>query len=542
MNHILKVPLPQNESIKSYAPGTADAKYLAETLQHYKSQDLEIPMYVGAEKITTGRKIEINPPHDHRHVLGHFYEGDARVVHKAIEAAQQAKAAWAGLPYTERAAIFLRAAELLAAPYYRARINATTMLAQSKNVFQAEVDAACEYIDFLRYNVAFMEDLYRMQPQSTTLNWNQLEYRPLEGFVFAVTPFNFTSIAANLACVPALLGNTVIWKPAYPQIYSAHLIMEVLEKAGLPPGVINLIYVDGPVAGDVIFKHPDFAGLNFTGSTKVFKELWQTIGNNLSTYRSYPRIVGETGGKDFILAHPSADVAALSTAIIRGAFEYQGQKCSAASRMYIPRSLWSDLKQRLLDTVAKITVGTVEDFNHFMNAVISQAAFDRIKGYIEEAKANPEVEVLYGGTYDDSKGYFVQPTLLVCQRPDHPALCEEIFGPVASIYIYEDNQFEETTELINNNSPYGLTGAIFSVDRLAIHRAKQLLHYAAGNLYINDKPTGAVVSQQPFGGSRASGTNDKAGAVFNLIRWVSPRTIKENFLSPTDYTYPHMKV
>ena len=529
------------ERVCDYAPNAPETKALKKTLSTLKGEVQVIPMHIGGEEVRSGqRKMAICPPHEHAHVLGHFYEGDAQHVKTAIEAAQRAKGAWMNMPWRDRAAIFLRAAELLAGPY-RDKINATTMLGQSKNVIQAEVDAACELIDFLRFNVSFLEMLYRMQPVSSTTDvWNQLEYRPLEGFVFAITPFNFTSIAANLALLPALMGNTVVWKPAYPQIYSAQVVMEVFKRAGIPPGVVNLIYVDGPVAGEVIFKHPDFAGLHFTGSTSVFQDLWGIIGSNIRRYRSYPRVVGETGGKNFIVAHPSADVDALHTAMIRGAFEYQGQKCSAASRAYIPDSLWPVLRKKMADSLSRITVGNVEDFSHFMGAVISRVAFDRITKVIEQAKKDRDATLLFGGTYEDKTGYFIAPTVFQCSVPDHFTMREEIFGPVLSVYVYPEKQYAQTLATIDKTSIYGLTGAVFATERAAILQARERLCYAAGNFYINDKPTGAVVSQQPFGGSRASGTNDKAGSLFNLLRWVSPRTIKENFTPPNDFFYPHM--
>ena len=444
------------------------------------------------------------------------------------------------MDWQERAAIFLRAAELLAGPY-RVEINARTMLGQAKNAFQAEVDAACELIDFFRFNVSFMAQLYEEQPISTGGVWNRLEHRPLEGFVFAITPFNFTSIAANLACAPALMGNTVVWKPAYPQVYSAQVIMKVLHAAGLPDGVINLIYVDGPVAGEHVFSHPDFAGLHFTGSTAVFRQLWQQIGQNLGKYRSYPRIIGETGGKDFVVAHASAEVESLSAATIRGAFEYQGQKCSAISRIYVADNLWSGLKKRLLEALKKVKVGGVEDFSNFVNAVITKQSFDRIKAHILRAKEDKEANIIFGGGTDDSKGYFIEPTVIEVTNPAHVLLKEEIFGPVLTVYVYPEKDYEEVLTLVDETSSYGLTGAVFARQRAAIELALDKLRYAAGNFYINDKPTGAVVGQQPFGGARASGTNDKAGAVFNLLRWVSPRTIKENLHPPTDFGYPFMK-
>jgi 1-pyrroline-5-carboxylate dehydrogenase len=482
----------------------------------------------------------MSPPHDHKHTLGYFHEGDATHVQMAIDAALEAKDAWANLSWEHRASIFLKAAELLAGPY-RAEINAVTMLAQSKSPFQAEIDAACEFIDFLRFNASFMQQIYEDQPESSPGVWNRLEYRPLEGFVFAVTPFNFTSIAGNLTAAPALMGNTCIWKPAYTQVYSAQVIMKVFQEAGLPDGVINLIYVDGPVAGDVIFKHRDFAALHFTGSTAVFKSLWKTIGQNLDHYRTYPRIVGETGGKDFIVAHKSANAKQLATGIVRGAFEFQGQKCSAASRAYVPSNLWEDVKKYIGADLKKIKMGPPEDFTNFFNAVIDRRSFDKIANYIDQAKKDENVEVLFGGNYDDSVGYFVEPTVLLASDPKYTTMCEEIFGPVMTIYVYDEDKFEETLTLVDETSEYALTGAIFSTDRYAIELAARKLVNAAGNFYINDKPTGAVVGQQPFGGARGSGTNDKAGSPMNLLRWVSGRTIKETFVTPTEFGYPFLE-
>ena len=538
---IPKVKSFEPDRVRTYAPGAPETRELKETLASMKGAYQEMPMYVGAHRITSGtKKVEVRPPHEHGHVLGHFHEGDESHVKLAIEKALQVKKDWMRMPWRDRAAIFLKAAQLLEGPY-RSKINAATMLGQSKSVMQAEIDAACELVDFLRFNVLFLEEIYRMQPISSTNDvWNQLEYRPLEGFVFAVTPFNFTSIAANLAFVPALMGNTVVWKPAYPQVYSAQVVMELFKEAGMPDGVVNLIYVDGPVAGEVVFKHPEFAGLNFTGSTKVFQTLWGLIGANIGRYRSYPRVVGETGGKDFVVAHPSAEVEALHTALVRGAFEYQGQKCSAASRAYIPDNLWPTLREKIEESLGRITMGNVEDFSHLMGAVISRDAFDRIVTYLEQAKKDREVVSLLGGTCDDAEGYFIAPTVLCCKTPDYVTMREELFGPVLSVYVYPQGRYTEVLEVINKTSIYGLTGAIFSTERRPIQQARDSLFYAAGNFYINDKPTGAVVSQQPFGGGRASGTNDKAGSLFNLLRWVSPRTIKENFLPPTHFPHAHM--
>ena len=538
-NAFFKVPTPINEPVLNYAAGSAEKIALKHAIAEARSKVIDVPMYIGSKLVHTDNKIKLSPPHDHQHLLGYASEGDASHVKQAIDAALEARTAWANLSWEQRASIFLKAADLLAGPY-RAKINAATMLGQSKNAYQAEIDASCEFIDFLRFNVAFMQQIYTNQPESARGLWNRVEYRPLEGFVFALTPFNFTAIAGNLPACVAMMGNVTVWKPAYSQIYSANVIMEVLREAGLPDGVINLIYVDGPVAGDVIFKHPDFAGIHFTGSTKVFQTIWQTIGQNISKYKSYPRIVGETGGKDFIIAHESADAKALATGMVRGAFEYQGQKCSAASRAYIPSNLWDTVKQQVIDDLKEITMGGTEDFSNFVNAVIDEKSFDKIAAYIDNAKKSDKVTIIAGGNYDKSKGYFIEPTVLQTIDPNYTTMCEEIFGPVLTIYVYEPKDFEKTLELVDATSPYALTGAIFSQDRYAIDFAMKKLVNAAGNFYINDKPTGAVVGQQPFGGARASGTNDKAGSILNLFRWVQPRTIKETFVSPTDYKYPFL--
>lgn len=534
-----KVPIAKNEPVLSYAPGSAERKELKAKYQEMSSAKADIPMYIGDQQVRTGKLHSIHPPHDHQHLLGHYHYGDKSHVTQAIDAALAAKKQWAHMPWEQRAAIFLKAADLLVGPY-RARMNAATMLCQSKNAFQAEIDAVCEMADFFRFNVQYMTDLYQQQPESPALTWNRLEHRPLEGFVFALTPFNFTSIAANLPAAPAMLGNTVVWKPANSQIYSAQVIMDLFLEAGLPPGVINLIYVDGPEAGEVIFKHPDFAGIHFTGSTGVFRNIWKTIGQNIDLYKTYPRIVGETGGKDFVIAHPSADPKALSTALVRGAFEFQGQKCSAASRAYIPASVFAKMKDQMIADVNSFKIGAPDDFRNFVNAVIDEKSFDKISAYIDGAQNDPGCTFLTGGTYDKSKGYFIAPTIIQVQDPKYVTMCEEIFGPVLTLYVYEDSQWEETLKLVDSSSPYALTGAIFSQDRYAIEQASRILENAAGNLYINDKPTGAVVGQQPFGGGRASGTNDKAGSVLNLLRWVSPRAIKENFVPPHRYEYPFM--
>lgn len=538
-NAFFQVPTPLNEPVKGYAPGSPERAELKKALADLKSQQVDIPMHIGGEQVRTGRTIRLAPPHDHQHTLGYFHEGDAQHVTKAIDAALTARHAWANLPWQERAAIFLKAADLLAGPY-RARLNAATMLGQSKNAFQAEIDAACELIDFFRFNVYFMQEIYRQQPQSAPGMWNRLEYRPLEGFVFAITPFNFTSIAANLPTSTALMGNVVVWKPAYTQVYSAQVLMELFEEAGVPAGVINLIYVDGPVAGDIVFKHPDFAGVHFTGSTKVFQTLWQEIGQNIHRYRSYPRIVGETGGKDFIVAHSSAHAKVVATAITRGAFEYQGQKCSAASRVYLPSNLADEILGYVKEDLATIKMGDVEDFTNFVNAVIDERSFDKLARYIDGAHQSDDAEVIVGGTYDKSKGYFIAPTVILAKDPKYTTMCDELFGPVVTVYVYPAEQFEQTLNLVDQTSPYALTGAIFSQDRYAIDLAAKRLENAAGNFYINDKPTGAVVGQQPFGGARASGTNDKAGSHLNLLRWVSARAIKETFNPPTAYPYPFM--
>ena len=533
------VPVPKNELVLSYAPGSPERETLLNAIAEARETEVEAPMYIGGEEVRSDKKVAMHPPHDHQHVLGYYHAGDATHVEQAINAAMSAKDMWANMAWDHRASIFLKAADLITGPY-RAKLNAATMLAQSKTPFQAEIDAVCELADFFRYNVQFMSEIYAEQPESSPGVWNRIEHRPLEGFVFALTPFNFTSIAGNLPTAPALMGNTVVWKPANSAIYSANMLMQIFREAGLPDGVINLVYVSGPVAGDVIFKHPDFAGIHFTGSTGVFQHIWKTIGNNIVTYKSYPRIVGETGGKNFIVAHKSADPKAVATAIIRGAFEYQGQKCSAASRAYIPDNLWPEIKQKLLDDIKSIKMGGVEDFTNFFNAVIDEKAFDKICGYIEGAKADNNVEVISGGGCDKSTGYFIEPTVLLTNDPGYITMREEIFGPVITIYIYKADNFEETLKLVDSTSPYALTGSIFSQDRYASERASQALVNSAGNFYINDKPTGAVVGQQPFGGARASGTNDKAGSKLNLQRWVSQRTIKETFVPPTDYRYPFM--
>ena len=538
-NSFFEIPVPINEPIKDYKADSIERKELIKTLNYMKKNPVDIPMYIGNKKIKTQNKIKISAPHNHKLHLGTFNEGDASHVKMAIESAMSAKKKWASMSWQSRASIFLKAAELIAGPY-RSKINASTMLGQSKNIFQAEIDAACEFIDFLNFNASYMEEIYKNQPESSEGMWNRLDYRPLEGFIFAISPFNFTSIAGNLCAAPALMGNTIIWKPAYPQIYSANVIMEVFRDAGLPDGVINLIYVDGPIAGDIIFKNKDFGGLHFTGSTSVFKHLWKEISDNIDCYKSYPRIVGETGGKDYIIAHKSAIPEEVSTAIVRGCFEFQGQKCSAPSRVYIPKNLWSEIKNNLLNDIKSIQMGDPEDFKNFVNAVIEEKAFDKISSFIDSGKKDKDLELLIGGNYDKSKGYFIEPTVFITSNPKNRLMVEEIFGPVTCIYIYDENKYEETLHLVDETSPYALTGAVFAKEQIAIDTASKILEYSAGNFYINDKPTGAVVGQQPFGGGRASGTNDKAGSYLNLLRWVSPRTIKEVFNTPKNYKYPFM--
>jgi 1-pyrroline-5-carboxylate dehydrogenase len=539
-NAFFQVPVATNEPVKSYAPGSAERDSLLKKYHElYNQNSIDIPMYIDGKEVRTEDKRTMSPPHDHQKVLGYFNYGNTSHVQQAIDSALKAKKAWANLPWQERAAIFLKAADLLAGPF-RDKMNAATMLAQSKNVFQTEIDAACELIDFFRFNVQYMTQIYKEQPESLPGMWNRLEYRPLEGFVFAVTPFNFTSIAANLCAAPVMMGNVVVWKPADSQVYSAQVIMELFKAAGVPDGVVNMITVDGPVAGDIIFKHRDFAGLHFTGSTAVFKNLWKEIGSNIDLYRTYPRIVGETGGKDFVMVHPSASPAEVATALSRGAFEFQGQKCSAASRAYVPSNLWNDVKRIFVEQVNSFKMGSPEDTSNFVNAVIDERAFDKIAGFIDYVKTQADAEIITGGNYDKSKGYFIEPTTVVTSNPKFRTMCEEIFGPVLTIFVYDENKFEETLDILDQTSDYALTGSIISNDRYAIQVATKKLENAAGNFYINDKPTGAVVGQQPFGGARGSGTNDKAGAAMNLLRWVSARTIKETFVPPTDYRYPFL--
>jgi 1-pyrroline-5-carboxylate dehydrogenase len=537
---VFQVPTPINEPILQYGANSAERTKLKQALSDLRNQQIDVQMRIAGRSVKGAKKVAMTCPHDHQHVLGHYYEGSKAEVAQAIDAALEASSAWASMPWEDRAAIFLKAADL-SATKYRMQLNARTMLGQSKNAYQAEIDAACEWIDFLRFNVHYAQQIYSEQPISSPGVWNRLEYRPLEGFVYALTPFNFTAIAGNLPAAPALMGNTVVWKPSPTQVYSAGLLMEILEEAGLPAGVINLVLADGPEAGEVVFSHRDFAGIHFTGSTGVFQTIWKNIGQNIANYKSYPRIVGETGGKDFVVAHASADVKALTTGLVRGAFEYQGQKCSAASRAYIPASLWPAVEAQLKADLAAIKMGGTEDFENFVNAVIDAKAFAKITSYISEAKKSPEVTVISGGNFDDSKGYFVEPTVLLTTNPTYRTMVEEIFGPVLTIYVYNDADWNSVLTLVDSTSAYALTGAIFAQDKYAMLEAMKVLENAAGNLYLNDKCTGAVVGQQPFGGARASGTNDKAGSYLNLLRWVSPRTVKEVFVSPTDFRYPFLE-
>ena len=533
-----QVPFPVNEPVLSYAPGSPEREELQEMYNHMYNQDpIDVPMYIGGEHVRTSDKRPMTPPQEHGKVLGHFNYGDASHVEAAINAALSARKQWAAFSFVERATIFLKAADLIAGKY-RSKINASTMLSQGKNCFQAEVDASCELIDFLRFNAYFAQEIQTVQPESADGIWNRTEYRALEGFTFAVTPFNFTAIAANLPACMALMGNVVVWKPAETQMYSAQVLMEIFIEAGLPDGVINLISVDGPVAGDVVFKHKDFSGLHFTGSTAVFRHLWKTIGENLENYKSYPRIVGETGGKDFVVAHSSANTKAVTTGLIRGAFEYQGQKCSAASRAYISDNIWPEIKEQLVRELKTLKMGSPADFSNFINAVIDRRSFDKIKGYIEYAKGQDDCEIISGGSCDDSVGYFIEPTVILTSNPHFRTMVEEIFGPVLTIYVFPTDAFDATLELVDSTSEYALTGAVFAQDRYALSAAKDALEHAAGNFYLNDKPTGAVVGQQPFGGARGSGTNDKAGSALNLLRWVSPRTVKETLVPVEDYRYP----
>lgn len=533
------VPKAVNEPVKSYAPGSPERAKVAETYKTMWNSQVEVPLYIGSEEIKTGDTKKMSAPHDHQHIVGVYHQADRALVEKAITSALEARKKWAAMAWENRAGIFLKAAELLAGPY-RAKINAATMIAQSKTIHQAEIDSACELIDFLRYNVEFMTKIYADQPASTSDMWNRVEYRPLEGFVYAITPFNFTAIAGNLPSSAALMGNVVVWKPAATQVYSANVIMQVFKEAGLPDGVINMVMGDSGMVSDVVLSSPHLAGVHFTGSTGVFNDIWKTIGNNIATYKTYPRIVGETGGKDFIIAHPSANAAQVATGITRGAFEFQGQKCSAASRVYIPQSLWPAVKSHLEADLASMKMGSPEDMSNFITAVISEASFDKLARYIDQAKNDSDAEVIMGGNYDKSKGYFIEPTVILTTNPKYTTMETELFGPVVTIYIYEDAKWSETLKLVDETSEYALTGAVFSQCRYAVEEATVALQNAAGNFYINDKPTGAVVGMQPFGGARGSGTNDKAGSSQNLLRWASVRTIKETFVTPEDYKYPFL--
>ena len=533
------VPVAINEPVKGYAPGSPERQAVSAQYKTYFNGSVDVPMYIGSEEVRTGVTKNMTPPHDHKHVVGTYHVGNKTHAQQAIDTALEAKINWAQLPWEQRAAIFLKAAELIAGPY-RAKINAATMIAQSKTVHQAEIDAACELIDFLRFNVEYMSEIYNEQPNSDEGIWNRVEYRALEGFIYAITPFNFTAIAANLPASAAMMGNTVVWKPSDSQIFSAKVIVDIFKEAGLPDGVINVIYGDPVEITDVVLASPDFAGLHFTGSTYVFKELWKQIGTNIHTYKTYPRIVGETGGKDFIVAHPSANAKQVATGISRGAFEFQGQKCSAASRVYLPKSIANEVIEFVKEDIASFKMGSPEDMSNFITAVIHEGSFDKLAKYIDNAKNDADVEVIAGGNYDKSKGYFIEPTVLLTTNPKYTTMETELFGPVVTIYVYEDADWAETLQLVDQTSEYALTGAIFSTDRYAVAEATKALENAAGNFYVNDKPTGAVVGQQPFGGARASGTNDKAGSAQNLLRWVSPRLIKETFVSPTDYRYPFL--
>ena len=538
-NAIHKIPTVSNEKVLDYRPGSKEKEEVLAEIARLKSVKKAIPMIIDGKEIYSRTKVNVAAPHEIHHNLGYYTKGSGTHVKDAIAAAQRAKKDWMHMDFSDRAAIFLKAADLIVGPR-RAYFNACTMMAQSKNIYQAEIDAIAELADFLRFNVQYASDIYAQQPDSAPGIWNSLEYRPLEGFVFALTPFNFTAISGNLPCAPALMGNTVVWKPSESQIYSAIAVMNILMEAGLPAGVINLIYPDGPAAGKIIFNDRDFGGLHFTGSTGVFNHLWQTIGSNLSKYKSYPRIVGETGGKDFVVAHPSADAEQLAVALLRGSFEYQGQKCSAASRAYMPKSLWPEVKKRLLADMKTLKMGSVEDFSNFINAVIDAKAYKKITGYIASVGRSKDAKIIAGGKYSDKEGYFIEPTIIQAKDPMYRTMCEEIFGPVLTVHVYDDKKFAEILKIVDQTSPYALTGAVFAQDRAAVIEASKALEFAAGNFYINDKPTGAVVGQQPFGGARGSGTNDKAGSILNLYRWVSPRTVKENFVAPRDYRYPFL--
>jgi 1-pyrroline-5-carboxylate dehydrogenase len=533
------VPKAVNEPVKSYAPNSPEKAAVLAAYKTMWNTTIDVPLYIGSEEIRTGNTRTMKSPHDHKHLLGTYHLAEKKHIEKAIDNALQSRAKWANMAWEQRAAIFLKAAELIAGPY-RAKINAATMIAQSKNIYQAEIDASCELIDFLRFNVEFMTQIYADQPKSTSEVWNRLEYRPLEGFVYAITPFNFTAIAANLPASAAMMGNVVLWKPSDSQVLSAKIIIDVFKEAGVPDGVINVVFGDALMITDTVLASRDFAGVHFTGSTHVFKDIWAKIGNNIHQYKTYPRIVGETGGKDFIVAHPSANIKQVATGIVRGAFEFQGQKCSAASRAYIPQSLWPELKKQLIADVKSMKMGSPEDFGNFITAVIHEGSFDKLAQYIDQAKEDADAEIIVGGTYDKSVGYFIEPTIIVTTNPYYTTMETELFGPVITLFVYEDAHWHETLQLVDKTSEYALTGAIFSQDRYAIEEATVALQNAAGNFYINDKPTGAVVGMQPFGGARASGTNDKAGSALNLLRWISPRTIKETFVTPEDYRYPFL--
>jgi 1-pyrroline-5-carboxylate dehydrogenase len=533
------VPKAVNEPVKSYAPNSPEKAAVLAAYKTMWNTKIDVPLYIGSEEIRTGNTRNMTAPHDHKHIVGTYHLAEKAHIEKAIANALEAKTKWANMAWEQRAAIFLKAAELIAGPY-RAKINAATMIAQSKNIFQAEIDASCELIDFLRFNVEFMTQIYSDQPKSNSDVWNRLEYRPLEGFVYAITPFNFTAIAANLPASAAMMGNVVIWKPSDSQVFSAKIIIDVFKEAGVPDGVINVVFGDALMITDTVIASPDFAGVHFTGSTHVFKDIWAKIGTNIHKYKTYPRIVGETGGKDFVVAHPSANVKQVATGIVRGAFEFQGQKCSAASRAYVPQSMWAELKKQLITDVKSMKMGSPEDFGNFITAVIHEGSFDKLASFIDQAKKDSDAEIIVGGNYDKSVGYFVEPTIIVTTNPHYTTMETELFGPVMTIFVYEDTNWSATLKLVDTTSEYALTGAIFSQDRYAIEEATVALQNAAGNFYINDKPTGAVVGMQPFGGARASGTNDKAGSALNLLRWASPRTIKETFVTPEDYRYPFL--
>ncbi len=533
------VPVAVNEPVKSYAPGTPERAAVLKTYADMYKSTIDVPLYINGKDVKTNNTRTMSPPHDHKHVVGTYHLAEKKHIDEAIATALEARKTWSQLPWEDRAGIFLKAAELIAGPY-RAKINAATMMAQSKTIHQAEIDAACELIDFLRFNVQFMTEIYKDQPKSTNDAWNRVEYRPLEGFTYAVTPFNFTAIAGNLPACMALMGNVVVWKPSDSQIYSAKVVMDVFKEAGVPAGVINVVFGDPVMITNTVLSHPDFSGLHFTGSTFIFKELWKQIGSNIHNYKTYPRIVGETGGKDFIVSHPSANPKQVATAIIRGAFEFQGQKCSAASRAYIPKSLWPEVKKQVIDDVKSFKMGSPDDMSNFITAVIHEGSFDKLAKYIDQAKKDKDAEIIVGGNYDKSVGYFIEPTVIVTTNPKYETMCTELFGPVITIYVYEDKDYSKTLKFVDETSEYALTGAILATDRYAIDEATKALQNSAGNFYVNDKPTGAVVCQQPFGGARASGTNDKAGSPQNLLRWVSPRLIKETFVTPTDYRYPFL--